>query len=128
VKERVERGSKSKKDDPNDEEVGSKRFSQQAKPAKASRRGTSTPSLPRKGFKILPTGDNSDSEEENDYPEPNVRTTYAKAKFARIQPTIQIKTPQMDVEPGPTRTRAGQVVTRTHQRRLLLQHEMYASF
>jgi hypothetical protein len=37
-------------------------------------------------------------------------------KFARIQATIQKKTSQMDVEPGPTRTRAGQVITRTHQR------------
>ncbi len=48
--------------------------------------------------------------------EPNVQATYAKAKFARIQPTIQKKTSQMDVEPGPTRTRAGQVITRTHLR------------
>ncbi len=36
--------------------------------------------------------------------------------FARIQSTIQKKTSQMDVEPGPTRTSAGQVVTSTHQR------------
>ncbi len=41
---------------------------------------------------------------------------FAKAKFARIQPTIQKKTSQFDVEPRPTRTRAGQVITRTHQR------------
>jgi hypothetical protein len=65
---------------------------------------------------MLPTGNNSDSEEEADYSEPNVQATYAKAKFARIQLNIQKKTSQMDVEPGPTRTRAGQVVTRTHQR------------
>ncbi len=37
---------------------------------------------------MLPTGDYSDSEEEEDYPE---QTTYAKAKFARIQPIIQKK-------------------------------------
>ena len=68
---------------------------------------------------MLPTGDNRDSQEEDDCSEPNVQATYAKAKLTRIQPTIQGKTPQMDVEPGPTRTRAGQVVTRTertHQR------------
>jgi hypothetical protein len=67
---------------------------------------------------MLPTGDNSDSEEEDDYSEPNVQATYAKAKFARIQPTIKKRTSQMDVEPRPTRTRAGpagQVITRTHQ-------------
>ncbi len=89
AKEREERSSKSKKDDSPDEEVGSKRFRQQAKRAKTSRPGTSPPSPPQKGFKMLPTGDNSDSEEEDDYPEPNVQATYAKAKFARIQPTIQ---------------------------------------
>jgi hypothetical protein len=65
---------------------------------------------------MLPTGNNSDLEEEYDDSEPNVQATYAKAKFARIQPTIQNMTSQMDVELGPTRTRAGQVVTRTHQR------------
>jgi hypothetical protein len=69
---------------------------------------------------MLPTGDNSDLEEEDDYPEPNARATYAKAKFACIQPTIQKKTSQMDIDPGstrrPTRRRAGQVITRTHQR------------
>ena len=62
------------------------------------------------------TGDNSDSEEEDDYLEPNARATYAGAKFARIQPTFQKKTSRMDVGPGPTRTRAGQVITRTHPR------------
>jgi hypothetical protein len=110
AKERAERGSKSKKDDSSDEEVGSKRFRQQAKQAKASRLGTSPPSPPRKGVKRLPTGDNNDLEEEDDYPEPNARATYSKAKFARIQPTNQKKTSQMDVGPGPTttRTRAGQ--------------------
>ncbi len=105
AKERAERGSKSKKDDSPDlgpdEEVGSKRFRQQAKRAKALRPGTSPPSPPLKGFKILPTGDDSDSEEEDDYPEPNARATYAKAKFAHIQPTIQKKTSQMDVDPSP---------------------------
>jgi hypothetical protein len=39
-----------------------------------------------------------------------------KAKFGRIQPTIQKKTSRMDVEPRPTRTGAGQVITSTHQR------------
>jgi hypothetical protein len=29
---------------------------------------------------MLPTGDNSDSEEEDDYPEQNARATYAKGK------------------------------------------------
>ncbi len=106
AKERAERGSKSKKDDSPDEEVENKRFRQQAKRAKASRTGTSPQSPPRKGFKMLPTGDNSDSEEVDDCPEPNARATYAKAKFARIQPIIQKKTSKMDVEPGPTRTRA----------------------
>ncbi len=69
-----------------------------------------------KGFNMLPTGDNSDSGEEDDYPEPNARATYAKAKFARIPPTIQKRFSQMDVEPRPTRTRTGQVITSTHQR------------
>ncbi len=92
AKERAERSSKSKKYDSPDDEVGSKRSLQHAKRAKASRPGTSPPSPPRKGFKILPTGDNSDSEEEDDYPEQNARATHAKAKFASIQPTIQKKT------------------------------------
>ncbi len=62
AKERAERcGSKSKKDDSPDKEVRSKRFRQQAKRPKASRPGTSPPSPPRKGFKMLPTGDNRDS-------------------------------------------------------------------
>ncbi len=110
-KEHAELGSKSKKDDSPDEEVGRKRFRQQAKRAKALRPGTSPPSPPLKGFKMHPTGDNSDWKEEDDYSEPNVQAKYAKAKFARIQPTIQKKTSQMDVEPGPTRKRTGQVIT-----------------
>jgi hypothetical protein len=65
---------------------------------------------------MLLTGDYSDSEEVEDCPEQNVRAIYNKAKFARIQRTIQKKTSQMDVEPGTSRTRAGQVITRTHQR------------
>jgi hypothetical protein len=92
------------------------RARQQAKRAKASKQGTSPPSLPRKGFKMLPTGDHSDSYEENDYPEQNLRATYAKAKFARIRPIIQKKTVRMEIESRPTRTRAEQVMTRTHQR------------
>jgi hypothetical protein len=59
AKERAERCSKSKEDSP-DEEVGRKRFSQQAKRATVSRPGASPTSPPRKGFKMLPTGDNSD--------------------------------------------------------------------
>jgi hypothetical protein len=62
AKERAERGSKSKKDDSPDVEVGSKRPRQQAKRAKASRPTTSSPSPPRRGFRMLPTGKNSDSE------------------------------------------------------------------
>ncbi len=99
AKERAERGSKSKKDDAPDEEIGSKRFHQQAKRAKASRPGTSSPIPPRKGLKMLPTGDNSDSEEVDDCPEPNARATYAKAKFACIQAPIQKETSRMDVGP-----------------------------
>jgi hypothetical protein len=64
---------------------------------------------------MLPTGDYCDSEEEEDYPEQNVQAIYAKAKFARIQPIIQQQTAQMKMEPRPIRTRAGQVITRTHQ-------------
>jgi hypothetical protein len=74
AKERAERSSKSRKDDSPDEEVGGKRVSQHAKLAKASRPGTSSPSPPRKGFRMLPTGNNSDSEEENDYPEQNEKS------------------------------------------------------
>jgi hypothetical protein len=64
---------------------------------------------------MLPTGD-YDSEEEEDYMEQNVRATYAKAKFARIQPIIQQQTFQAEIEPRPTRCRAGQIITSTHQR------------
>ncbi len=35
-------------------------------------------------FRMLPTGKNSDSEEEEDYPDSNARATYAHAKFARV--------------------------------------------
>jgi hypothetical protein len=45
AKERAERGSKSKKDDSPDEEVGRKRFRQQAKRAKTSKQGTSSGNL-----------------------------------------------------------------------------------
>ena len=81
AKERAERGSKSKKDDSPDKKVGSKRLCQQAKRAKASSPGTSPPNPPRKGFKILPTGNNSDSEEEDDYLEQNARGRYAKSEI-----------------------------------------------
>ncbi len=47
------------------------------------------------------------SEEEEDYPEHNVKATYTKAKFASIQPIIQKQTVRMEIEPRPTRTRAG---------------------
>ncbi len=116
AKERAECGSKSKKEDSQEDDVGSKRISQQAKSANASRQGPSPPSQPRNGFKMLPTGDFSDSEEEEDYIEQNVRATYAKAKFASIQPIIQQQTVQVEFEPKPTRVGAGQVITGTHQR------------
>ena len=77
AKERAERSSKSRKDGSPDAEVGGKRPRQHAKRAKASRPATSSPSPPRKGFRMLPTGDNIDSEEEEDYPESNARATYA---------------------------------------------------
>jgi hypothetical protein len=83
AKERAERSFEGKKDSQEDE-VGEIRVCQQAKQAKALRPGHSLPSQPRKGFKMLPTGDYSDSGEEEDYPEQNVQATYAKAKFARI--------------------------------------------
>jgi hypothetical protein len=57
AKERAEFCSKSKKDDSQEGEVGSKRVCQQAERAKASKQETSPPSPPRKGFKMLPTGD-----------------------------------------------------------------------
>jgi hypothetical protein len=62
-----------------------------------------------------PTGEYSDSEEDEDYPEQNVQATYAKAKFARIQPIIQQQTAEVEIEPRPSRRRAGQVITSTHQ-------------
>ncbi len=65
---------------------------------------------------MLPTGNNSDSEEEEDYPDSNARATYAHAKFARVLPPSQKKTSQLEVEPRPIRTRAGRVMTSTHQR------------
>ena len=49
---------------------------------------------------MLPTCDYNDSEEEEDYPEQNVLATYAKAKFARIQPIIQRQTVQVTIEPN----------------------------
>ncbi len=64
---------------------------------------------------MLPSGDNSDPEEEEDYPEQNVRVTYTKAKFSRIQPIIQRQNVQVEIEPTPLRTKAGQVIIRTHQ-------------
>ncbi len=65
---------------------------------------------------MLPTGQNIDSEEEEDYPDSNARVTYAHAKFARILPPSQKKTSQLEVEPRPIRIRAGRVITRNHQR------------
>jgi hypothetical protein len=80
ARERAGRGSKSKKEESQEDEVGSKRVCQQAKRAKTLRPGPSPSSPQRKGFKMLLTGDYSDSEEEADYPEQNVLATYAKAK------------------------------------------------
>jgi hypothetical protein len=118
AKERAECGSKSKKDDSPEAEVGGKRPRQQAKRAKASKPTTSSPSPSRKGFRMLPTGRNSDLEEDEDYPDSNARATYAHAKFARILPPSQKKTSQLEVEPRPIRIKAlaGRVMTRTHQR------------
>ena len=65
---------------------------------------------------LLTTGDNSDSEEEEDYPESNARATYAHAKFASILTPSQKKTSQLEVEPRPIRIRAGRMMTRNHQR------------
>jgi hypothetical protein len=59
---------------------------------------------------LLTGGEITDSGEEEDYPEQNVRATYAKAKFARNRPIIQGQSVQM-----PTKVRAGQVISRTHQ-------------
>ncbi len=84
--------------------------------ARASKPTTSSPSQPQRGFKILPTGSNSDSEEEEDNPDSNARATYARATatFARILPPSQKKTSQLEVEPRPVRVRAGRIVTRNH--------------
>jgi hypothetical protein len=79
ARERADRGSKGKKEGSQDDEVGSKRPRQQVKQARASKPGPSPPSPPLKGFKMLPTGEISDSDEEEDYPEQNVKATYAKA-------------------------------------------------
>ncbi len=109
--------SKSKKDDSHEDEVGGKRVCQQEKRAKASKLKTSPPSPPRRGFKMLPTGDyDSDSEEEEDYTDQNVRATYAKAKFARIHPISQKQKVQQEIVPNPKRSRAGQFIPRSHQR------------
>jgi hypothetical protein len=67
---------------------------------------------------MLPTGDISDSDEEEDYSEQNVQATYPKAFLARIQPIIQQQTVEMEIEPKPIRVRAGQAITRTHERLL----------
>ncbi len=77
AKERAGRSSraKSRRDGSPDAEVGGKRSRQHAKRAKASRPATSSPSPPRKGFRMLPTGDNSDSEDEEDYPGSNARAS-----------------------------------------------------
>ncbi len=85
----LERSSKSKKEDSQEDEVGGKRVREQAKRVKASRPGPSPPSPPLKGFKMLPTGNYSDSEKEEDYPKQNVQATCAKAKFACIQPDLK---------------------------------------
>ena len=92
ARDRAEHSSKGKIEDPQDDEVGSERVCQQAKRAKASRPGPSPPSPPQKGFKMLPTVDISDSDEEEDYSEQNVQATYPKAFLARIQPIIQQQT------------------------------------
>jgi hypothetical protein len=118
AKERAKRGSKTKKDDSPEDEVGSKRDSQQAKRAKTSKPDLSSPCPPRKGFRMLPTGEYS-SDDEEDYTEKNVLATYAKAKFALIRSIPQKQLQQM-IEPNPPRSRAGQVTTRSHQRLLLV--------
>jgi hypothetical protein len=74
AKERVERGSKSKKDGSPEDEVGSKRDRQQAKQAKTSKQELSSPSPPWNGFRMLPTGEYS-SEDEEDYAEKKLQAT-----------------------------------------------------
>jgi hypothetical protein len=71
--------SKRKKDDSPKDEVGSKRDRQQAKRAKTSKPELLSPSPPRRGFRMLRTGEYS-SEDEEDYTGKNVRATHAKAK------------------------------------------------
>ncbi len=39
----------------------------------------------------------SDLDEEEDYPEQNVRATYAKAKFARIRPITEEQSVQIEI-------------------------------
>jgi hypothetical protein len=92
-----------------------RKLGQQVNWAKAAKPGTSPPSPPWKGFKMLPTGNYCESEEEEDYQEQNARATYGKAKFACIQPIIQKKTSRMEIEPRPTRTRAGHVMALIYQ-------------
>jgi hypothetical protein len=82
-------------------------MSQQAKRTNALRPGPSPPSLPQKGFKMLPTGEISNSDEEEDYQEQNVLATYAKAKFTLMQPIIQQQTVQVEIEPKQIWVRAG---------------------
>jgi hypothetical protein len=115
ARERVERCSKGMKEVSQDDEVGSKRPRQQAKQARASKPGPSPPSPPWKGFKMLLTAEISDSDEEEDYPEQDVRATYAKAKFALIRPIMkgQAVQVQMEIKPKPIMVREGQVITRT---------------
>ncbi len=84
ARERADSSSKTKKEESPDDEVGSKKASQQAKRTKASKPGPSPPSQPRKGFKMLQTGDYSDSEEEEDYLDQNVRATYAKPGQGKV--------------------------------------------
>ena len=96
---------------------GNKRDRQQAKQAKTSKPELSSPSPPRKEFRMLWTGEYS-SKDEEDYTEKNVQATYAKAKFARIQ-SIPQKQLQQVIEPNQQRSRTGQdrqVTTRSHQR------------
>ncbi len=118
AKECAERSSKSKKDDSPDEEVGSKRVCQLAKWAKASRPGTSPPSPPRKGFKrfrLITTVTRRRNKiirnrmQEQHTPRQSLLAFNQSSMF-------QKKTSRMEIEPGPTRARAGQVMTRIPQR------------
>jgi hypothetical protein len=84
----------------------------------ASRPGSSPLTPPRKGFKMLPTGDMSDTDNEEDSQRRDVRAAYAKAIFSHIQPITHEQTGQhqMEIEPKPVMVRAGQVDTLTHRR------------